>query len=834
MARGEPVPTDLLQLMLTSRDRVTGKTLSDENIRFQLITFLIAGHDTTSGLLSYALYYLATHPNVEAQLTDEVDRVLGRDFSHRPSFQDIEKLEYTTRVLREALRLHPPAPGFSKTPSKDVVLGGKYVVKAGSEVSVFLPGLHRNVRYWGQDAAVFDPDRFLPEAVRARHSNAYHPFGLGMRGCIGSQFALIEARLVLARLYQRFKPRLSTPGYTLTDAEGLTLKPKDLYLVLDRRPEGPGLRPAAEKAAPVVQREAAAEGRPMLVLYGSNMGSSRDRAEDIARQAAANGFAATVEELDDRVGRLPVDTPVVIVTSTYNGQPPDNAKKFADWLEGGAGPGALRGVRYGVLGLGNRQWRTTFQKFPELVAARLAALGGEAFHPAGAADADGDAEAAAEAWTSGLWRAVKQAFPGVDPSARDARPEQSLIYAVKQVASSPEKRAPAGAAMEVLTNDELQAEGSGRSTRHLELALPTGVAYVAGDHLGVFAKNPSDLVATLARRCGVLASDVVEVSPRMSLGGEALPTGVPIRVEELLGEHVDLVGPLSRRELRMLAERCPCPPERRQLEALLEPDRFRAEVVGAGLTLMDLLSRYGSIECTLELLLSMRPAMKPRYYSISSSPKVSPRACSITVGVLSVDLPGGRTQRGLCSQYLSGAQVGARLRAFVKDTHSAFRLPADPSRAVILVGAGTGVAPLRGFIQERAARATAGDRVGETVLFFGCRHPALDFVYRREFEEAVQAGTLAGLFPAFSRVPEQPRAYVQDRIRDEATLVQRLVDAGAHIYVCGDARRMAPDVQRAFLEVFERAGRMSAAQAEARLVALKADARYVEDVWAAT
>lgn len=831
MGRGDAVPTDLLQLMLTSRDRVTGKPLPDENIRFQLITFLIAGHDTTSGLLSYALYHLATHPEVEARLMEEVDRVLGRDFSYRPAFQDLEKLELTLRVLKESLRLHPPVPAFSKTPLKDVVLGGRYSVPARSEISIFLSALHRNPRHWGTDPARFDPDRFLPAAVRARHPDAYHPFGTGARSCIGFQFAQIEARLVLARLYQRFRVRLADPAYVLNDQEGLTLKPDGLFLRLERRPEERGRFPAVAVPAPApVQSEPQRAGPQLLVLYGSNMGASRGRAELIARAAAAHGFAGRVEELDARAGRLPTDVAVVIVTSTYNGLPPDNAVKFAQWLA--TEKASLRGVRFAVLGMGNRQWRTTFQKFPGFIEQRLTELGATPFHPIGVADADADAEAAAEAWTQALWQALE---PTVGQIAAPSPQPEELGFEVQVFSGHGPTAAPAGEpALEVLRNEELQAPDSGRSTRHLELALPEAVTYIAGDHLGVYGENPIDVVETVARRCRVQLTDSVLVRPLSAAASNDIPTGVPIAVVDLLTRHVDLTGSLSRRELRMLAARCPCPPELKQLESLLHEDRYKTDVAGQKLALVELLERLPSIECTLALLLSMRPAIKPRYYSISSSPRVSPRACSITVGVHTSALSEGRKLRGLASHFLARTSPGTRIRAFVKNVQSTFRLPADPSLPVILVGAGTGLAPLRGFIQERDALRRQGATVGPTVLFFGCRHPAMDFLYRAELEAAVATGSLTALHTAFSRQPGSPRSYVQDRIREQARAVWPLVASGARVYVCGDARKMAPDVQQSFIDVFVAEGKLSRAQAEARLIEMREAGRYLEDVWAAT
>ncbi len=250
IARGGSVPDDILQIMLTSRDRVTGKLMPDENIRAQLVTFLIAGHETTSGLLSYAIYRLAKNPDVEARLIEEVDRVLGRDYGYRPTWADIERLDYTSRVIKESLRLDPTAPAFVKFAQRDTVLADRYPVEKGSFMVTSLRALHRNRAYWGDDPERFDPDRFLPEAVSARHPYAYRPFGVGVRSCIGSQFALIEARMVLAMLYQRYRFSLADANYKLTHVQTLTTKPRDLYMRIERRAEIKGRTPTAAPDAP--------------------------------------------------------------------------------------------------------------------------------------------------------------------------------------------------------------------------------------------------------------------------------------------------------------------------------------------------------------------------------------------------------------------------------------------------------------------------------------------------------------------------------------------------------------------------------------------------------
>jgi cytochrome P450 len=237
MQSGAAVPTDLLQIMLTAPDRVTGQKLPAENIRGQLITFLIAGHETTSGLLSYALYHLWKNPGVRSKLMAEADAVLGRDYSYQIKYEDCARLEYTQRVLKEALRLTPTMPMFSRTIRRDARLGqGKYQVHGGERIFFSLGPLQRDPLYWGEDAGTFDPDHFTAEAEQARHPDAYHPFGMGARACIGFQFALLEAKMVLARFAQRYVARPIDRNYVLHEVQALTVKPDHLEMVLDHRP----------------------------------------------------------------------------------------------------------------------------------------------------------------------------------------------------------------------------------------------------------------------------------------------------------------------------------------------------------------------------------------------------------------------------------------------------------------------------------------------------------------------------------------------------------------------------------------------------------------------
>jgi cytochrome P450 len=207
--------------MLTEGHPETGAKLDPVNIRNQAITFVVAGHETTSGALSFALYYLTRHPEQLARARAEVDAVWG---DREPEFAEVAKLRYVRRVLDEAMRLWPTAPGYSREAREDLVVGGKYRMRKGDWVIVPLPLLHRDPSVWGPDVESFDPDRFEPAAVRKRPAHAYKPFGTGERACSGRQFALHEAVLALGMVLQRFDLE-TDPDYELKIVESLTLKP---------------------------------------------------------------------------------------------------------------------------------------------------------------------------------------------------------------------------------------------------------------------------------------------------------------------------------------------------------------------------------------------------------------------------------------------------------------------------------------------------------------------------------------------------------------------------------------------------------------------------------
>src|SRR5690349_375778 len=352
---------DMLAAMMTGVDRATGEQLDDVNIRYQINTFLIAGHETTSGLLTYSLYALLKHPDLLKIAYEEVDRVLGPDLAAKPTYQQVTELTYITQILKESLRLWPPAPAYGISPLKDESIGGgKYRLKKGTFITILVTALHRDPSVWGPNPDAFNPENFSREAEAARPVNAWKPFGNGQRACIGRGFAMHEAALAIGMILQRF--RLVDPHrYQMQLKETLTIKPEGFKIKV--RPREDKERGTFTGAAPVAATSGAAAPRartrpghntPLLVLYGSNLGTAEDLATRVADLAEVNGFATRLAPLDDFVGQLPKDGGVLIFCASYNGAPPDNAGKFVSWLHGELAPDAFAGLRYAVFGCGNR------------------------------------------------------------------------------------------------------------------------------------------------------------------------------------------------------------------------------------------------------------------------------------------------------------------------------------------------------------------------------------------------------------------------------------------------------------------------------------------------
>ena len=432
---------DMLGAMMTGVDRATGEQLDDVNIRYQINTFLIAGHETTSGLLSCTIYALLKHPEVLKKAYEEVDRVLGPDINARPTYQQVTQLTYITQILKEALRLWPPAPAYGIAPLQDETIGGKYKLKKNTFVTVLVMALHRDPSVWGPNPDAFDPENFSREAEAKRPVNAWKPFGNGQRACIGRGFAMHEAALAIGMILQRFK-LIDTHRYQMHLKETLTIKPDGFKIKVRPRADKDrgafagraAVAAAASNAAAPQARTRPGHNTPLLVLYGSNLGTAEELATRVADLAEVNGFATKLGALDDYVGKLPEQGGVLIFCASYNGAAPDNATQFVKWLDSGLPKDALAKVRYAVFGCGNSDWAATYQSVPRMIDEQLAAHGARSLYARGEGDARSDLDGQFEKWFAAAAPAAMKEL-GVDSSfARSA--DDAPLYSIEPVAPS--------------------------------------------------------------------------------------------------------------------------------------------------------------------------------------------------------------------------------------------------------------------------------------------------------------------------------------------------------------------------------------------------------------
>jgi len=835
---GSGAASDLLGLMLNARDPVTDTPLDDTNIRFQVITFLIAGHETTSGLLTFALYMLLRHPAVLAQAYAEVDRVLPGDTV--PQYAHLAQLDVIERVLKETLRLWPTAPSFGVAPYEDTRIGGRYAIRKDQRVVTILLALHRDPTAW-ERPEVFDIDRFLPENEARLHPHAYKPFGNGERACIGRQFALTEAKLALAVILQRFA--LSDPyDYGFHVKETLTLKPEGFRLRARLRNARERLvvsMPSRADATAQADAEAtlAGGGEPMHVLYGGSLGTCQDIAEQIAATASRAGFDAKVAPLDKIADALPQQGTLIVVAATYNGRAPDSARTLEARLDTvDAQVRQAPGLRYAVLGCGNSQW-PAFQAFPKRVEAMLAASGAQAVMPRGEADGNGGFDAAVDTWTRNLWSAL-----GARQAPADA-PSVQIEYLAPDAVRAPTLPATA-CAMTVLANEELVNDPTGLweftreaprgPTRHLSVRLPDGMTYATGDHLAVYPRNADDRVDAAIARLGLEGDALVTLTARHA-HVRHLPLNQPVSVRQLLRDFVELQDTATARDIAALHAATRCPFTRGQLAVWLEGEtaaqRFDQDIQAAHVSVLDLLIRLPAIELTLGGFLARLGAMRPRFYSIASSARVSAGVAALTVGTVSGPAWSGvGTYRGTASNYLMQLPAGAQIAAAVRTPNPPFAPDADATKPMVLIGAGTGIAPFRGFLEERAAQQAAGEAVATSLLCFGCRHPDHDFLYGDTLRAWENVGVVR-IFPAYSCVEEHPHRFVQHALWDAREAVWAAFDAGATLYVCGDGRAMAPAVRDTLIRMHQARYGSDLASASDWLTAQMQSGRYRQDVF---
>jgi cytochrome P450/NADPH-cytochrome P450 reductase len=720
------------------------------------------------------------------------------------------------------------------------VLPGGYHVEKGQAVIVLLHELHRDPAVWGADAEEFRPERFLEG--RTYPPDAYKPFGNGARACIGRGFAMQEAVLALALITSRFDIEMADPSYDLEIRQSLTVKPDNFRIVARPRKDrhqsllaellvtgqamsaGPAgksapLHPTAGSAA-----KAGSAGK-LYVLYGSNSGSCEGLANEIANEGSARGFAVTLSDLDSMAGggALPTDGPVVICTASYEGRPTDNARMFVSALESTSNAELAKGVKYCVIGAGHHDWASTFHRVPTLVDRRLAELGGERFMPLHTSDAGGDIVGDFEAFKNDLWEyfvgagasgatsvATTDAAAAAAAASADKPATPVRVFSRTTNATAGKIGAGIDAVGEVLAQEILvPVTDENPQINSMTVKLPEGQTYRSGDYLAVLARNPAIAVERALKHFGLNHDDRVV----LDIPSSYLPSKVPVSASNLLAEYVELGQPVSKRLLPRLAELATDGSEKQAILALDE--KYPSEIMAKRVSLLDLLERFPSCKVTFDFFIVNIPKMKIRQYSISSTPLASPSEVTLTFRIHTVPGQGGAISRpaGVASNYLAFLHPGDSVLCSVKAS-AEFHLPQDPSTPVVMFAAGSGFAPFRGFIHERALQKAAGRTVGPTVLYYGCRD-AGDMVHKTELAGWVREGVL-DLRPVLSRstatsIPElqdeakvtlsPEQRYVQHRVWVERKDVSAFFHAGATFYTCGSGAKLGSDLKKTLVEI---------------------------------
>lgn len=556
--------------------------------------------------------------------------------------------------------------------------------------------------------------------------------------------------------------------------------------------------PQPSAGAALASAPGAPAARPVTILYGSQTGNALGLARRLAERAGEAGLAASVQGLADYDSRrLKQEERLLLVTSTQgDGDPPDNAIAFSEWLNSRKAP-RLEQLRYAVLALGDSSYEH-FCKTGRDFDRRLQELGATALHPR--ADCDLDFEAPAEAWMDGVLAAL--AAEAAPPAAASAT--AAAGGASPAAASSHSRFRPFTA--EILEHVELQGRGAGRSTRHVEISLAgSGLTWEPGDSLGVYASNARALVDELLEAADWDA-------------GTALEDGTPLGTA--LMERYEITV-LTRPLLQQLAGIT----DRPALAALLRPEReadLRAYIEGRDL--VDLVRDFGLRGLPAREIVPALRRLPPRLYSIASANSATPDEAHITVRVVEYEAH-GRARRGVCSSFVAERRPGETMAVFVQSNPN-FRLPADPAAPVLMIGAGTGVAPFRAFLQERGESGAGGPNW----LFFGDRHFRTDFLYQTDWQRLMQEGVLSHMDVAFSR-DRAEKVYVQHRLAEHGREIHAWLERGAYVYVCGDEKRMAPDVHAALTAIVMRHGGADRERAEAYLAEMRQQRRYQRDVY---
>lgn len=553
---------------------------------------------------------------------------------------------------------------------------------------------------------------------------------------------------------------------------------------------------AAVPAVPQGPKEA-------TILFGSQTGNAQRLAGRLAETLKSQGFEVTLSAMSQyKTNKLKEVGYLFILASTHGeGDPPDNALTFYEFLHGKRAP-KLEGTKFSVLALGD----TSYEFFCKTGAdfdARLAELGAERI--VDRVDCDVDFEEAASGWISAVASAVNTA-----PSAAAA--PQGATTASSAAAGESEYSRSNPFMAEVLDTLNLNGRGSDRETRHLELSLEgSGLTYAPGDAVGVYAQNDPALVEDIISLLHWNADEKV-------VTGKAGETST---LREALLHHYEitvLTKPLLEKAVVFSGNA--------KLAELVKPEnKEELKAYMNGRDLLDLLRDFAPWTLKAADIASLLRKLPPRLYSIASSINAHPDEVHLTIRKVEYEAH-GRDRKGVCSVFVSERlQPGDKLPIFIQQNPN-FKPPVNPETPVIMVGPGTGVAPFRAFLEEREESGADG----QTWLFYGDRHFVTDFLYQTDWQRMLKDGVLTKLDVAFSRDSDE-KVYVQHRMLENGEELYKWLENGAHVYVCGDEKHMAHDVQSALLSIIGQYGGKSQEEAAAYLSSLQEQGRYQRDVY---
>ncbi|CAI9387129.1 Sulfite reductase [NADPH] flavoprotein alpha-component [Bacillus sp. T2.9-1] len=541
--------------------------------------------------------------------------------------------------------------------------------------------------------------------------------------------------------------------------------------------------------------------KDITILFGSQTGNAQSLAKDHGSRLKELGFNVTVQSMADfKPNNLKKIRNLLIIVSTHGeGDPPDTAIAFHEFLHGKRAP-KLEDFQYSVLALGDSSYEF-FCETGKQFDSRLEELGGTRLYPR--VDCDLDYEEPASEWFSGVVNGLNLQAESTAPN-----PISTIPQSIRDSGYS--RSNPYYA--EILDVINLNGQGSNKETLHVELSLEdSGISFEPGDSLGIFPNNDPELVDLLVKELGFSPTESVTINKQGEVLAfrEALLTYYEITV---------LTKPLLEKFAKIAAN-----PSLDELLAKGNEEKLKAYINGRDI--LDLIRDFGPLETNAQTFASLLRKLPTRLYSIASSYKANPDEAHLTIGAVRYHA-NGRDRSGVCSvQIAERIQPGDKLPIYIQNNEN-FKLPENPDTPIIMVGPGTGVAPFRSFLQEREEIGAEG----KSWLFFGDQHFVTDFLYQTEWQNWLKDGVLTKMNIAFSR-DKAEKVYVQHRMLEHSKELFEWLEEGAVLYICGDEKHMAHDVHQTLLAIIQKEGQMSLEQAEEYVAAMKQNKRYQRDVY---